>query len=114
MKVDFVFVDGAHDIGQVVMEAYWINRLLRPGGTVAFHDGLLASGSVAARYLVSECGYSVVDASESKLRRGMRLVTLRHIPAVGPWHWLHVVPRMCRSLIVLRSPLAHQDSMRAL
>jgi predicted O-methyltransferase YrrM len=103
-KFDFVFVDGAHDIGQVVLEAYWIKRLLNPGGIVAFHDGLLPSTSAAARYLIGECGYRIIDAAQGNLERVVKILTsLRHLPSIGCWHWLNLVPRMCKSLIVLQS-----------
>ena len=38
VTLDFAFVDGWHTFDQVMVEFYFINRLLRVGGVIAFDD----------------------------------------------------------------------------
>ncbi|MEY2480202.1 MAG: hypothetical protein QOI04_1129 [Verrucomicrobiota bacterium] len=104
-QFDFVFVDGAHGIGQVVTEAFWIKQLLKPGGIVAFHDGLLRSASYAVRHLVVENGYQVLDLASGTAGKLWRIVAAtRHIPKIGGWYYSTVVPCMMRSIVALQSP----------
>jgi predicted O-methyltransferase YrrM len=104
-QFEFIFVDGAHDIGQVVMEAFWIKQLLTPGGIVAFHDGLLRSASYAVRHLVEENDYKVLDLALGTTGRAYRMIAAsRHLPAIGWWYYSGVVPRMVRSVVALQRP----------
>lgn len=102
---DFVFVDGAHTIGQKVADAFLLARVVRPGGLVAFHDGLLFSTSVAIRYLIRECGYRLVLLPpDSKLKAWAR--RLRYSFRLGAWYCRGVVPHMFKSVVLLRAPAA--------
>lgn len=102
-RLDFVFVDGGHDIGQKLTDAFYIAKVLNPGGVVAFHDGLFYSTSVAVRHLVQECGCEVVplpaDEGFKRIVRGFR-----HVSRLGTWYVSKVVPAMCRSVVALRKP----------
>ncbi len=100
-KLDFIFVDGGHDIGQKVTDAFYISKLLRPGGVVAFHDGMLFSTSVAVRYLIKECGYSLISLpADAAWKRAARAV--RHAPRLGAWYASNVIKHLCRSVVALK------------
>lgn len=99
-KYDFVFVDGAHDIGQKLTDSFYIQQVLNPGGLVVFHDGLLFSTSVAIKYLVTQCNFRLLFLpADSKLKRAARMV--RYLPSLGPWYASRVIPKMHRSLVAL-------------
>jgi predicted O-methyltransferase YrrM len=101
---DFAFVDGGHDVGQKVTDAFYLNKVLRPGGVVAFHDALLFSTASAVYYLVKECGYSVI-ALPADDRTFRILRSIRYLFRLGRWYSLHVIPALCRSLVALRKPV---------
>jgi len=102
---DFAFVDGGHDVGQKLTDAFYLNKVLRPGGVIAFHDALLFSTASAVYYLVKECGYSIIVLpADGRLYRVLRSV--RYAFRLGRWYSLHVIPALCRSLAALRKPIA--------
>jgi hypothetical protein len=103
--VNFAFVDGGHDIGQKVADAFLLNKVIHPGGIIAFHDCMLLSTSIAVRYLVTECGYNVVQLQHDGLRRVVRQG--RHLLRLGPWYIRRIVPFACRSLVALKKPKQH-------
>lgn len=56
-RLDFVFIDGLHRFDQVMVEFYYVNRLLRPGGVVAFDDADRRSVSRAIRHALTYPAY---------------------------------------------------------
>ena len=61
-RIDFAFVDGWHTLDQVVVDFYYINRLLNIGGVVAFDDANWPSIRKALRYFSQYPGYRVLGA----------------------------------------------------
>jgi predicted O-methyltransferase YrrM len=101
--IDFAFVDGGHDVGQKLTDAFYLNKVLRPGGVVAFHDALLISTAMAVYYLAKECGYSIITLpADNHLARMAR--SARYVFRLGRWYALCVIPTLCRSLVALRKP----------
>ncbi|HWY51300.1 MAG TPA: class I SAM-dependent methyltransferase [Chthoniobacterales bacterium] len=100
-SLDFAFVDGGHQVGQKLTDAFYLDKVLRPGGVIAFHDGLLISTATAVYFLVKERGYSIVplppDGSCRRLLRGAK-----HGLRLGWWYSTQVIPAMCRSLVAVR------------
>ena len=39
-KFDFMFIDGAHEFANVLHDAEWAKKLVKPGGVLAMHDYL--------------------------------------------------------------------------
>ena len=103
-SLDFAFVDGGHQVGQKLTDAFYLDKVLRPGGIIAFHDGLLISTATAIYFLVKERGYKIVHLpADSSLRRLAR--SIKHGLRLGLWYSTHVIPSMCRSLVVMEKPL---------
>ena len=100
-KFDFVFVDGGHDIGQTVTDAFYIHRVLNPRGVVAFHDSSLFSTGAAVKYLALECGYSLLPLpADSVIKRiGRRL---SYVTSVGSWYARNVAPKLHGGLVALQ------------
>jgi len=59
--IDFAFVDGWHTFDQVMVEFYYINRMLRIGGIVAFDDADRCTVNRAIRYALNYPAYEVVS-----------------------------------------------------
>lgn len=100
---DFIFVDGAHDIGQTVTDAFYVHRTLNPGGLVAFHDSLLFSTAAAVRYLLLECEYSLIAIPSDSFWKTLARIGC-YLPALGVWYAINVIPYMHRSIVILQKP----------
>ena len=59
LKVDFALIDGWHTFDQVMMEFYFINRMLNPGGVIVFDDAGRRSINRAIRYVINYDAYQV-------------------------------------------------------
>ncbi len=103
-SLDFVFVDGGHDIAQKLTDAFYVDRSLNPGGVVAFHDMLLFSTATAIRHLVQERAYVPVAMPKDNVVRSMAR-SLRYAIPLGRWYAMKIVPKSCRSLVALRKPI---------
>ena len=57
--VDVALIDGWHTFDQVMVEFYYINRLLNVGGVVAFDDAARASINRVVRYAINYDAYEV-------------------------------------------------------
>jgi predicted O-methyltransferase YrrM len=62
-EIDFALIDGWHTFDQVMVEFYYIDRMLRPGGVIAFDDADRRSVSHAVRYALQIPGYEVFPAA---------------------------------------------------
>lgn len=94
-SIQFAFIDGWHTFDQVMVEMYYVNRLLEPGGIVVFDDADRRSVNRAIRYFLNYPNYEVIEAVRppvsvaGRLRRG-----LARIPGVER---------------ILRTDLLHRD-----
>lgn len=82
-ELDFAFVDGWHSFEQALVEFYYIDRMLRVGGVVAFDDADWPGINKALRYLVRLPGYRVHP--EPQPRRPSALGRLRTALAGTRW-----------------------------
>lgn len=98
---DFVFIDGAHDVGQKLTDACLTNGVLSPGAIVCFHDSFFTSTSLALAYLVEHCGLELRETGdEIPLRR--RLRGIKHARRLGLRYALRYAPRIDYALSVLQ------------
>jgi len=51
LKIDFAFIDGLHTFDQVLLDFYYINRILNVGGVVVFDDSSMKSVNKAINYI---------------------------------------------------------------
>jgi len=102
-KVSFVFIDGDHNIGQKVTDAFYADRILTPGGVIVFHDCLLFSTAVAVRFLALEQAYRILTlAKDNALLTLLR--SIRYVSNLGLWYCKFVIPKSHRSVVALRKP----------
>jgi predicted O-methyltransferase YrrM len=98
---DFVFIDGAHDVGHKLTDACLTSVVLAPGAIVCFHDSFFDSTAIALAYLVERCGLELRETrAEVPLRR--RLRGLKHASRLGLHFALKYAPRIDYSLSVLQ------------
>jgi predicted O-methyltransferase YrrM len=87
VALDFAFVDGWHTFDQVMVEFYFINRLLRLGGVIAFDDANRRSINRVVRHALTYPAYRVyatereASARPTVLGRSRRALT--RVPAIS-------------------------------
>ena len=99
-ELDLAFVDGWHSFDQVIVDFYFINRMLRPGGAVVFDDMQLPSVARAAAHVATYDCYREIEAPaecrKSVSARARRLMGSREFRIAGfekvaedrrPWDW---------------------------
>lgn len=59
VRVDFALIDGWHTFDQVMVEFYYLNRMLNVGGVIAFDDAARRSINRAIRYAINYDAYKV-------------------------------------------------------
>lgn len=98
---DFVFIDGAHDVGHKLMDACLTRDVISANAIVCFHDSFFVSTSLALTFLVKECGLELVETgAENPLRR--RLRGIKHASRLGLPFALDYAPQIDFSLSVLK------------
>jgi predicted O-methyltransferase YrrM len=87
VTLDFAFVDGWHTFDQVMVEFYFLNRLLRLGGVIAFDDANRRSVNRVIRHALTYPAYRVYGTESEQptrptvLGRGRR--ALGKMPAMS-------------------------------
>jgi hypothetical protein len=69
LQVDFALIDGWHTFDQVMVEFYYLNRLLRVGGVIAFDDADRRSVNRVIRHALTYPAYGVFDAGRPRADR---------------------------------------------
>lgn len=87
LTLDFAFIDGWHTFDQVMVEFYYLNRLLRIGGVIAFDDADRRSVNRAIRHALTYPSYRVYGTSRTDPSQPSILGRSRHalakVPAVS-------------------------------
>lgn len=63
LKIDFAFIDGWHVFDQVIVDFFFIDKMLKSGGAIAFDDAVWPSVRKALRYIVKNRNYRVAACS---------------------------------------------------
>jgi len=76
LSVDFAFIDGAHTFDFVLVDFFFVDRILKAGGIVVFDDADYPSIRRTLRYIVKNGAYRVYGsagggAETSKRARGV-------------------------------------------
>jgi predicted O-methyltransferase YrrM len=66
VKLDFAFVDGWHTFDYTLIDFFLIDKMLRPGGMVAFHDMHSLSKQKVLRYILTHRKYKVMKEYKVK------------------------------------------------
>lgn len=101
-KLDFIFIDGNHSIGQAVTDAFLADKVLSPNGIIGIHDSLLFSTAASIRYLLLDHGYKLIHAPEKSLKNTARRIKYLH--KLGRWYCKTVIPYINGSIIFLQKP----------
>jgi len=68
VTVDFVFIDGMHTFDYTLLDLFFSDKLLRPGGVLCLHDMHLPSKRKAANYLMRYRKYVRLPGVKKPLR----------------------------------------------
>jgi predicted O-methyltransferase YrrM len=74
-RIDFAFIDGWHTFDFVLLDFFFIDRMLNVGGVIAFDDASWQAIRKVCRFVKTNLAYSVlgVDGSDSPLSLKRRL-----------------------------------------
>jgi predicted O-methyltransferase YrrM len=61
LTADAAFVDGSHRFHEVVVDLYFLRKIVRPGGAVIMDDYWWPSVHAAARYFETNLGWRVIE-----------------------------------------------------
>ncbi len=61
-KYDFAFIDGWHTFDHVMVDFFYVNRMLEVGGVIAFHDMDMPSQNKLFRYILNYPCYEFLDS----------------------------------------------------
>lgn len=98
-KFDFVFVDGDHRFNHVFVEFYYIDKILKTGGTIVFDDAHLDSLQKVFSFIECYGGYERIplpdidQKTQLKVRKMMgvlqsRIVGFKKVKSVShEWDW---------------------------
>lgn len=73
LKIDFAFIDGHHTFDHALVDFFYIDRMLRVGGVVAFDDVGMPSVRRVCRFVLKNRNYSVYAGMESRKPRKVTL-----------------------------------------
>jgi predicted O-methyltransferase YrrM len=66
VRLDFAFVDGWHTFDYTLIDFFLIDKMLKPGGIVAFHDMHSLSKQKVLRYILTHRKYAVLKSAKVK------------------------------------------------
>jgi predicted O-methyltransferase YrrM len=66
VTIDFVFIDGMHTFDYTVLDLFYADKLLRPGGIICLHDMELPSKRKAFSYLMKYRKYVRLSGLEEQ------------------------------------------------
>jgi predicted O-methyltransferase YrrM len=61
LKVQFALIDGWHTFDQVLLDFFYVDKLLEDGGIVAFDDVVMTAINRAVRYVLNYPNYRIVE-----------------------------------------------------
>ncbi len=90
--LDFIYIDGWHTVDYTLLDFFFADRLLRPGGIVAFNDCSWPAIDKVIRFVKTHRKYEEID------------VGLPKTPVVPPWESRRVrMIRQCEKVLGLPS-----------
>jgi predicted O-methyltransferase YrrM len=93
VPVDFVFIDGMHTFDYTLIDLFYADKLLRPGGIICMHDMNMQSKKKASRYLMGHRRYIRLASIKRPLRQRVGAAlkeAARFAPRAG-WNYLTTV-----------------------
>jgi predicted O-methyltransferase YrrM len=75
-EVDFAFIDGWHTFDFTLVDFFYLDRMLRVGGIIAFHDVGWPAVRKACRFIATNRAYSVAGTCGAESRKRRVLETL--------------------------------------
>jgi predicted O-methyltransferase YrrM len=83
-RVDLAFIDGLHRFDQALVEFFFVNRLLRPGGVVLFDDAVRRGVNRVVRHALTYGNYEVFGTTEPRAAGASVLGAVRKRASVLP------------------------------
>lgn len=78
-RIEFAFIDGAHQFDYALVDFFCVDRLLKVGGVVALDDLWMPSVQRLCRYIVTNRSYTVFGRFPGRPEKGSRLSWKRRL-----------------------------------
>jgi len=72
VQLDFAFIDGWHTFDYTLLDFFYIDKLLKPRGVVAFHDCWMPSKRKVLRYITTHRKYRLLPYPKARLNLSLR------------------------------------------
>ena len=82
VEVDFAYVDGTHTFDHVLLDFFYLDKLLRPGGVIGFNDCKYRAVDRVLRFIRTHRRYRELDVGLHQNLRG-KVARIRHWPRNG-------------------------------
>ncbi len=76
LKIDFAFIDGWHTFDYVLLDFFYIDKMLRVGGVVVLDDCYLSAINSVCRYIATNRNYTVIGISEQSVPAASKATTI--------------------------------------
>lgn len=81
VELDLCFIDGSHLLGDIFVDAYYCDQLLRPHGVMVFDDAWLPATRTVAAIMTTNYGYQTIPTPDAANMLALR----RPSDAQGDW-----------------------------
>jgi predicted O-methyltransferase YrrM len=93
-KYDFAFIDGWHTFDHVLIDFFYVNRMMDVGGIIAFHDVDMPSINKLLRYILKYPAYELIGSVETSFAKKTFNANVKEALFVTPLRLLSkVVPK---------------------
>jgi predicted O-methyltransferase YrrM len=89
VTLDLAFIDGWHTFDYTLLDFFYLDKMLRPGGVLLLHDRSWPSKQKVMRFIMTHRRYKELPV-RSSVRPGF-FKWLRRVVA-AKWHWLRGAP----------------------
>jgi len=84
-RIDFAFIDGHHTFDFVLVDFFFIDRILKVGGVVALDDADWPSINKVCRFVVTNLAYSVVSHYPTDTKMALKYRVLEPVARYRPF-----------------------------
>ena len=90
-RFDLVFIDGLHSFDQTLLDLYYANRLIGPGGYIVIDDAIWPSVSKAVSHVAAYPCYKMIGGTSAPLTRVANVIgkLLKPLAELIFPHWLY-------------------------
>ncbi len=105
IQIDFAFIDASHLFDYTLLEFFYIDRILRVGGIIAFDDVFMPAVQKVCRFILENRQYQIFDClpKNATWRQDLKFESLKHACTLLPGLKMYLKPEYQRPDTKLRA-----------